>query len=385
MPACLKNSELNIVFVIKALGNPGGGAERVLVDVASGLAERGYRVTVMTNDPVGSQTYYRLGDTVKEVFLGVGNVGERSTLTDVVKRMRLMRRKVVALAPDIVIAFMHSSYLPVGGALLGTGIPLVASEHIGPEHYQSRPLQRALLFCTPFLAKKITVVSEQIRESFPRWLRRLMVVAPNPVTVSKLDSRVGQGREVNSSSDKKTLLSVGRFAPQKNQRCLIAAFALITQEFPDWRLRIVGEGDLRPELEAQTRDAGLEGKVDLPGAVSAIGLEYQNADLFVLPSTYESFGLATAEALLHKLPVVGFADCPGTNVLVRSNINGILVDGSGDRVESLANALRKLMASPEDLARLSTASTQELEQTFGLNPVLDKWEDIIRGGLRAKA
>ena len=377
MAASNTYSRLNILFVIKALGNPGGGAERVLVDIASGLAARGHRVTVMTSDPADVVSYYRLGDTVRQLFLGLGNVGGRSTFMDVVRRVRMMRKEIIEFAPDVAVAFMHSSYLPVGAALIGTGIPMVASEHIGPAHYQTRPLQRALLLVTPFLARSITVVSEQIRESFSLWLRRIMVVAPNPVTVSKNAMQVTNGSGARRLSGQKILLSVGRLASQKNQSCLIAAFSLLAKDFPDWRLRIVGEGELRPALEKQIRSLGIVQQVDLPGAISDIGIEYRNADLFVLPSTYESFGLATAEALLHRLPVIGFGDCPGTNVLVQDRVNGVLVGGSTERVNALANAIRSLMSDPEELKRLSNSSIQKLEQTFGLEAVLDKWEKIL--------
>jgi len=54
---------LNIVFAIKALGNQGGGAERVLVDVASGLTRRGHTVTLISSDPEGQTTYYPLDET----------------------------------------------------------------------------------------------------------------------------------------------------------------------------------------------------------------------------------------------------------------------------------------------------------------------------------
>jgi len=372
---------MKIVFVIKALSNPGGGAERVLVDVASGLAERGHGVTVITSDQMVERPYYRLSNAVRQVFLGIGDVGSRSTIRDVVRRVWLIRQKLVELDPDVVVAFMHSSYLPVGIALLATGIPVVASEHIGPEHYQRRPAQKVLLLATPLLVKRITVVSQQIKDSFSGRLQRMMVVAPNPVTITRDTpdtSRMVKERRKELRTCKNTVLSVGRLAPQKDHACLIDAFSLVAREFSDWRLRIVGEGELRPELEKQIRRLELDRQVDLPGAMSDLSSEYQNAGLFVMPSAYESFGLATAEALLHGIPVVGFADCSGINVLVKNNINGVLVDGSAGRIAALANTLRALMAAPDEIARLSNASTRDIEDGYGLLRVLNQWEAILR-------
>ena len=211
-------------------------------------------VIVMTSDQVVDRPYYGLSGAVRREFLGIGNVGSRSTIGDVARRVWLMRRKLVELDPDIVVAFMHSSYLPVGLALLATGIPLVASEHIGPEHYHRLPFQKALILATPLLANKITVVSQQIKDLFSGRLHRMMVVVPNPVTITTHitdTSRMVKERWKQVRARKKTILSVGRLAAQKDHACLISAFSLVAAEFSDWRLRIVGEGELRPELENQ--------------------------------------------------------------------------------------------------------------------------------------
>src|SRR5690606_11954559 len=121
---------------------------------------------------------------------------------------------------------------------------------------------------------------------------------------------------------------------------LIDAFADIYDKYPEWDLKIIGEGPLRPTLEEQIRRLGLEDRVSLPGATQSIGSEYRNADLFVLPSRYESFGLATAEAMGYGLAAIGFADCPGTNELIQDGINGKLAP-STDRTTSLANTMAK--------------------------------------------
>lgn len=364
---------MKIIFAIKALGNQGGGAERVLADVASGLARRGHAITVISNDLEGEASYYPLDEAVERVNLGIGNIKGKSSLFDVGYRMIAFRRAAAKIRPDVVVAFMHSTYLPAGIALIGTRTPMIASEHIGPEHYQSLWLERALMQLTPLIAVKITVVSKQILLSYGWWLCRRMTVAPNPVSAP-----AKRTPETDTDPTRPCiLLSVGRLAPQKNQQCLIAAFAKLSPNFPNWRLRIVGEGELRRALEAQVRDLGLTDKIELPGAISDVSQEYLKADLFVLPSTYESFGLATAEALLHGLPAVGFADCPGTNSLIRNNENGILVAGR-NRTEALAAALRNLMENPQELKRLSNASADWLTQMFDINSVLDRWEGLIQ-------
>ena len=70
---------------------------------------------------------------------------------------------------------------------------------------------------------------------------------------------------------------------------------------------------------------------------------YRSAKFLVMSSLYEGFGLVTAEALACGLPVIGFADCEGTNELVLDGRNGRLVDPGADRAEALSVAMRQLI------------------------------------------
>jgi len=370
------HSPLKIALVIKAMSIAAGGAERVFADVSSGLAGRGHDVTVISSDPANKPSFYHLAPNVRRVFLGVGAVEQNSRPSDALRRTWLLRKQILACKPDVVVAFMHSSYTLAGMALLGTSIPVVASEHIGIEHYKTRPFQKALVMLTPFTARTITVVSEQIRQQYGRWLRRRMVVVPNPIPAPP-------ATEEKRPQNARTVLSVGTLRAQKDHSSLIAAFALVASEFPDWTLRIVGEGELRGALEKQIQDLGLEHRVELPGAISDIWREYRRAAFFVSPSTYESFGLATAEALLSGLPAVAFDDCPGTNVMIQDNINGILVHASRNRVDALSGVLKRLMAAPEELERLSHGGAKQLD-AYSLPKVLDLWESILRDATQSK-
>lgn len=362
---------MKIVFVIKALGNPGGGAERVLAQVVTGLCARGHEICVVSSDPPAASPYYALSDSVTFYPLGLGAVGGQSNALDLIRRALGYRRVIRSLHPHIVVAFMHSTYIPVSFSMLGTAIPLVASEHSSPERYRTRPVERLLLYMAPLLCTQITVVSEQTRQSFGWWLRRRMVVIPNPVTVSS-PSRT----RIQPSPLKKVLLAVGRLASPKDHKVLVSAFSSISADFSDWTLRIVGEGDLRGALEAQIKSLGLKDRVELPGARANIEAEFMAADLYVVPSTYESFGLATAEALLYGLPAIGFADCLGTNDLIKNGENGRLVYGS-NRVMALAGVLSELMDNPAERQRLSDSSRRWIHDRYGIDGVLDQWESVL--------
>jgi len=128
-----------------------------------------------------------------------------------------------------VVGFMHSRFVPLGVALVGTGIPLVVSEHIVPEHYKARPFQAMLLRLMPLFTRCITVVSKQARAAYPAALRRRMTAMPNAISV-----RSSQRADVGGTARRrKILLAVGRLAAQKDHAALINAFARIANRLPD--------------------------------------------------------------------------------------------------------------------------------------------------------
>jgi glycosyltransferase involved in cell wall biosynthesis len=360
---------MRIAFVIKTLASQGGGAERVLTQVIHGLVRRGHDLTLVSFGSRDDPDFYPVDPAVRRLWLGLGDVRARSGAWEVLTRAAALRRIIREVQPDVAVGFMHSAYVPLALALSTSPTPVLASEHILYDHYRTLPLEAFALRATaPFYAA-MTVISEAIRMSFPPALRKRMEAIPNPVArVARLANPVG--------GPSKVVLNVGRLFDQKDQRTLIEAFAKVAGDYPDWVLRIVGEGPLRPALEKLVQDRCIGDRVQLPGVIDDIDHEYEAAQILVMSSRYESFGLATAEGLAHGLPVIGFADCAGTNELIRNNHNGLLVP-SGDRIDGLAAALRQLMQDAELRRRLGAAGPPSVTH-FSLDVIVSRWEGLLR-------
>ena len=347
-----------------------GGAERVLSDVASELAERGHDVSILTFDRAGGASLYPLHGKIRRLNLGLGDVREKSSFMETWKRICALRRLIRKEKPDAVAAFMHSMFVPMAFALIGTGTPVIASEHTSIEHYRSRKLEFLLLLASSFFASRVTVLSERIKSSYPRLVQERMTVISNPVGVPAAEADPGCEK-----SFPKVILNVGRLDPSKNQDILIGAFAKLAVRFPDWIVRIVGEGELRQDLEKLINDMGFGELIFLPGTIADISSEYQKAHIFAFPSAYESFGLAAAEAMAHGLPVVGLSGCAGINELIIDNENGFLAEGE-DRAEAQSLALEKLMKSTALRAKMGEKAREAVKP---LRPeiIVKKWEDIF--------
>jgi glycosyltransferase involved in cell wall biosynthesis len=362
---------MKVLLAVKAFANA-GGAERVLADVANGLAARGHQVIVISYERLDEHPFYALHPNVSWHRLGLGNPKGPAAMLETVARIFGLRYAIKRIEPDIVIGFMSSMYIPLGWALVGSGIPLIASEHTTAARYKSRPLERLLLLAMRWLAHTITVVSAQALESHPPVLQSRMAVIPNPVRIEarrRADVKGGIKR-------RNILLSVGRLIESKDYSTLIDAFALIAHQAPRWDMRIVGDGSLRVALQEQIRALGLAERITLPGTTFDVAAEYEGAQLFVLPSRFESLGLVVIEALIHGLPTVGFADCSGLNQLIRPGYNGSLAAGT-NRVAALAQALVPLMA--DDALRQSLVPPCfELPEAWKPEQVLNSWEQLLQ-------
>ena len=152
------------------------------------------------------------------------------------------------------------------------------------------------------------------------------------------------------------LLAVGAVIPRKGYDVLVAALARLRHL--SWRLVIAGDCERSAEtfqrLEADIAHLGLTDRITLLGAVAPdeLALLYAASDLFVLPSRFEGYGMAYAEAIAHGLPVVGTT--AGAVPQTVPGDAGVLLPP--DDIDALAATLQRLMESPDERERLAAGA-----------------------------
>lgn len=128
-----------------------------------------------------------------------------------------------------------------------------------------------------------------------------------PVIFNGVDLSRCQCKEDYRPGDSLTLLHIGRFNAQKNHNKLLHVFQKLHSAHPGCRLRLIGDGELRPETEALARELGIQDYVEFLGLQSDVHPYLHEADIFVLPSDYEGMPMTIIEAMGTGLPIAATA------------------------------------------------------------------------------
>lgn len=321
----------------------GGGAERVMLNLARGFSEQGYKVDLVLQRAEGP-FLSEVPDKVRIVDLKAKRMA--LALFPLISYLRRERPR------SLLSAMTHTNIT----ALLAKRLARVETHVVVSEHntmsitsHKSKTLRSRLL---PLMAKRlyywadaVVAVSRGVADDLANFLkfpRERIRVIYNPVITPEILEKAKEPLEHPwfKPGEPPVILGVGALTDQKDFPTLIRAFALVRKEHPV-RLMILGEGEDRPKLEALVRKMGLENDVSLPGFVYNPYKYMKRAAVFVLSSKWEGLPTVLIEALAIGTPVVS-TDCPsGPREILENGRHGTLVPVG--RVEELAKAILEIL------------------------------------------
>ena len=163
--------------------------------------------------------------------------------------------------------------------------------------------------------------------------------------------------------------TIGSLVDHKGHRYLIEAAAMVLERHSNARFFIVGEGELRADLEARIAQGGLSGAFVLPGFREDLETFLSGFDVFVLPSHLEGLCTSLIDAMLCRLPAVG-CNTGGVPDLIQHEKTGLLVEPKNPR--SLADALLRLLEDQPLAARLGEAARTHALACFTADAMVEK-------------
>lgn len=357
----MQNNRYKISFFITTLG--GGGAERVLCNLASFLSAEGNYVDIYVLR--GNDRKYELAAGVQVHFLQP-EYYEKKGLFYRAQEIQTVRQFLKELNGDVLISFLE---LPVLLSLLFKNkydVPLIICERSDPKKYSK--LYQKLYQKYAYRAEGCVCQTNTIKAWYDT-VRGENVVIPNAIDEKFQDAPL-------SSRTSKNIVTMGRLTPEKNQKILIKAFAMLPEQYQDYHLIIYGQGPLLNELKNLSIKQNVVGKVHFPGYTNNVIEQLKDANIFVLSSDYEGMPNALAEAMAMGIPCVS-TDCSGGGAreLIDDGVNGILVR-CGDS-HQMERKIQQLLDNPSQANKLGQSAVK-IRYRLSAKRIYHEWELYIK-------
>lgn len=359
-----------------------GGSGAVATELGLDLARRGHEVHFITYD-----SPFRLrGYVERAVFHQVDTTISRYPLFEHFPYTLALASRQYEVALEEKLDLLHVHYaiphattaylaremladthkLKVITTLHGTDITLVGQES-------------SFYAITKFSIEQsdaVTAVSTFLREETVRAFGPVncaLSVIPNFVNLDEYRTDVALPHDTLAPPDHRILVHVSNFREVKRVKDVVRIFARVRRQIPA-TLLMVGDGPDRHDAEHEARELGVGGDVRFLGRLDAVAPILAAADLFVLPSQTESFGLAALEAMACGAPVVA-ARTGGLSEVIDDGIDGILEPVGS--VEAMARRAVSLLRDPEAHRRMREAAIARAS-TFSAERVVPEYEALYQ-------
>ncbi|GAA2386269.1 MULTISPECIES: glycosyltransferase family 4 protein [Gordonia] len=342
-------------------GHPqGGGSERYLERVGAEFAARGSRVTLLTAHYPGAARKQTV-DGVRIVRAG-GRLTVYPRALATVAAARWGRGRLAGYRPDVVVDTQNG--VPFFARLVAPAPTVVLVHHC---HREQWPV------AGPVLARVGWWIESRIAPRIHRRNRYITVSEPSAAELTGLGvdrhritvvrggvDPVPNGIDVTGRSGGLRLIAVSRLVPHKQIEDALEVVATLSAAGADVHLDVVGDGWWAGRLRAQAQSLGVVDQVSFHGHVSDRRKHelLAAADVHLMPSRKEGWGLAVIEAAQHAVPTIGYRSSAGLADSIVDGVTGVLVD---DAVQ-LARAAAALAADPDRRRALGEAARDRAEQ-----------------------
>jgi len=326
----IKSQKMKILLIIPTLKH--GGAERVMSELANNLNTLGHQVHLCLL--VDNEDFYTIEKGVTIHRLGFENKNSIQKKFSEIKTFFRLRRLMTKINPDATLSFMDKYNVLTILASRFLKLKVFVSDRSNPNKTISSNLK---------LLKRQTYKHASGIIAQTSLAKEVLFETTKNSNIRVIHNPLKQIKPLPSIQKEKIILNAGRMVEEKGQKYLIEAFSKLKAN--DWKLVILGDGKLRPELEKQISKLNLTHKVLLPGTVQDIDEWMARSSIFAFPSISEGFPNALAEAMAFGLPCVSFNCDAGPSDLINNNKNGYLI-GTKD-VAALASKLNELCSNEE--------------------------------------
>jgi len=346
-----------------------GGGEKWHFEAASYLASRGHHVLFVVHP--GGELHKRLaGTSIHTVPMVVFNPSFLNPLKF---------RKLVTLfrsEKTQTIVFNGSADVKMGALSAKiAGVPAIVYRRGLPVPVKNSALNRFLYgrMITHFLVNSEATAQELFRHLVVPHANARTRTIYNGIDLSRFHA---PRLEASHNAEKKTIVigTAGWLEAEKGHRHLFATAHRLKSNHLNFKLLIAGEGSQRANLQKQIQTLGLTDTIQLLGFITNIEDFMRRLDIFVLPSKWEGFGYASAEAMATGLPVVSF-DVSSNREVIAHDITGFLIPP--ENIENFAEKIMQLAKDTDLRARMGLSGQLRVREMFDQTKQLRKLEAFL--------
>ena len=359
---------MNITLIITGLGM--GGAERQVCDLADQFAENGHKVLLISL--TGKTVNQPQSESVEVVMLDMAK-----TLLGFIRAYWKIRRLIKGFKPDVVHSHMVHANLFARLLCLSTNIKkLICTAHSSNEGGRGRMLAYRLTDCMCDLNTNVSQEAVDISVKRGAAKAKRIIAMHNGIDTERFTfnpaSRASLRAQLKLVDQTPLILAVGRLTEAKDYPNLLTAFAQLPYTLDSSQLAIIGTGEEQATISALAVQLGLTSRVHFLGLQRNVHEWMSAADVFVLSSAWEGFGLVVAEAMACERVVVA-TDCGGVKEVVGDA--GFLVETKNSQL--LAAVIEEAINLPVGRKKqLGTDARQRVIDRYSLSVIANKWLEI---------
>lgn len=356
---------MNILIICDQLDH--GGAGHVAALLANGLTARGHSVSLLTN--TNKSINYEIDHNV---YVGGFIPKGRNGIVKFVKSLALTRGHIKRNKPDVIIGILWLCSLIGWISSIGKHIPVVATEHNSFEWPRGTRMPFMQWFPKFYLNKLydcVTVLTHADKQIIGDRLKNVFVMS-NPLCYNPDNGEIPK---------KKIILACGRIYDwhQKGFDLIIRAWAKIHMRYKDWQVQIVGDSDSESEsyLHQLCNELLVSDSVSIHGGHKELLPYYKNAEVFVLPSRNEGFGLVLIEAMSQQCACVSCNYGGRQAEIINDGVDGVLCEC--DNADSLAEGLIAILDDEKKRKGVQLRALDKSRQ-FTLEKISENWENLLK-------
>ncbi|WP_334092830.1 glycosyltransferase family 4 protein [Helicobacter typhlonius] len=349
-----------------------GGAERVVVNLANALVEQGHKVEILSFFKTNENLPYNIDKDIRVHFWKYCS----QFIFEGIFFSTFIRKNYMFIFINIYVYFKFKNFDVI-----------IANDQIYRLFFKHKPTRYIRCIHTIFTKyhkrnnffDTLVLLSNKEHDIYQVHHKNIKVI-PNFLPSIHIK---------NTNTTQKRIISVGRMQKDdvKGFLRLIDIWALLQQslqssvpppQLHSWQLVIVGDGDMKNEIETKIKDLGLQDSIILKPFTKDIESEYLNASIYAMSSYYEGFPMVLLESCSYGLCPISFDIKTGPSDIIENNTSGYLIQDND--LHTYAHKLIELMSDENKRKTMGEAAKARVAQKFSKEAIMPLWEEVLKEG-----